>query len=84
MSQEKNPNTSDYAKEINKALKGKKIQRIEYQKGESDWWPVLILEGGGEIVIQQDDESNGPGVPVFYPSREANGTSFGLWEVHLF
>ncbi len=82
MAQDKNPNLAEYAKELNKRVKGKKILRIEYQKGEEHWWPTIILEGGGEIVIQQDDESNGPGTPVLFPSRDAQ-ESFGLWEVHI-
>jgi hypothetical protein len=51
-----------------KALVGRKIVAVEYLSKETcdalDWWEsgvVLILDNGSEVLVQADDEGNGPG-----------------------
>jgi hypothetical protein len=42
-------------------LVGQKIAQIGYIEEHGEYWPIVVLENGVELVAQQDDEGNGPG-----------------------
>lgn len=57
-----------WTKVASAALVGRKITRVEYMSKQNcemmDWYEsglVLFLDNGSFIVVQQDDEGNGPG-----------------------
>jgi hypothetical protein len=52
--------------EFRRAVVGRRIVEAGYidLNGDGQAWPILLLEGGENIVINMDDEGNGPGVPV--------------------
>lgn len=52
--------------DFRQAVIGKRIIDAGYinLNGDGEAWPVLILEGAENIIIQRDDECNGPGVAV--------------------
>lgn len=66
---------------FNRAVVGKKIKGAVYYKDEDGLhFPVIVLEDDSYVVIQRDDECNGPGVPVFY-SVDDNKARKGLWQL---
>jgi hypothetical protein len=57
-----------WTNEATKALVGRKIVAVEYLSRENcdilEWWEsglVLILDDGSNVLVQADDEGNGPG-----------------------
>ena len=50
--------------DMKKELVGKRIVDILYAEVYGEHWPVILLEGGATIMIQSDDEGNGPGVAL--------------------
>lgn len=64
------------------ALKGRKIEDVGYaiDKEEGMAWPMLILDDGTQVIINRDDEGNGPGVMrVFKPDEDSH---IGSWQVY--
>lgn len=51
--------------ELAQTLVGKTIAQIGYVNEDDQYWPIIILDDGTELVAQQDDEGNGPGSLVF-------------------
>lgn len=57
-----------WTKVASAALVGRKITRVEYLSkencGHMDWYEsglVLFLDNGAQVLVQCDDEGNGPG-----------------------
>jgi hypothetical protein len=61
------------------AVRGQKIVNAYYD-GESGM-PVLMLDDGAAIFVQQDDEGNGPGVPVHVAGEAGKQVETGMWEI---
>lgn len=51
------------------ALVGKRIARVGYVIMDGSPWPCIVLEDETAIVIQRDDEGNGPGSASIYASE---------------
>lgn len=62
-----------------KKVVGKKIVSVLYEKMGGELFPVLELDGEACLLIQRDDECNGPGVPVYFDKTEERGT--GMWQL---
>jgi hypothetical protein len=50
-----------WLKKLNKDLTGLSITEVRYDRG---GYPAIELSDGSSLVIQSDDEGNGPGVAV--------------------
>jgi hypothetical protein len=46
------------------AVLGRKIVDVGYLIMDGEAFPCIALDNGDSIIIQRDDECNGPGVPV--------------------
>ena len=57
-----------WLKKLNKDLTGLSITEVRYDRG---GYPVIDLSDGSSLVIQSDDEGNGPGVAMHEPSMES-------------
>lgn len=64
------------------SLKGRKIVDVGYaiDTEEAMAWPVLILDDGTQVIINRDDEGNGPGVMRVYKNDE--DSHIGSWTVY--
>ena len=61
------------------AVKGQKIVKAYYDS--ESGMPVLMLDDGAAIFVQQDDEGNGPGVPVHVAGAAGKQVETGMWEI---
>lgn len=62
------------------AVRGQKIVNAFYD-GETGM-PVLMLDDGAGIFVQQDDEGNGPGVPVHVAGEAGQQVETGMWQIN--
>jgi hypothetical protein len=63
---------SKYEAALSRTLSGHKIVDVQF----SDDFPILILDNGVCVVIQQDDEGNGPGAMSL---QKIDGTPVDIW-----
>ena len=56
-----------WLKRLNKDLTGLSITEVRYDRG---GYPVIELSDGSSLIIQSDDEGNGPGVAMHEPSMD--------------
>jgi len=61
------------------AVKGRKIVNAYYDS--ESGMPVLMLDDGAAIFVQQDDEGNGPGVPVHVAGEAGKQVEIGMWQI---
>lgn len=61
-----------YETAISKALLNRKIVDVQFV----DHYPILVLDDKTCVVIQRDDEGNGPGAMCF---QTADGTPIDIW-----
>ena len=55
----------DIVTAFQQAVVGKRVVKAGYAQlmnDEQEVWPCLILEDGSILIVQRDDEANGPGV----------------------
>jgi hypothetical protein len=62
--------------EFLRGVQGKKIVNVYYDK-DMENMPVMMLDDGSAIFIQQDDEGNGAGVPV----HVSGDKEVGMWQI---
>ena len=72
----KNKTETAFAKKV----VGKKIVSVFYEKMGGELFPILELDGDACLLIQRDDECNGPGVPVVYTLNDDKGRT-GMWQL---
>lgn len=73
-------NKSKIVNEFHSAIVGKTIKGATYDTDGGMHFPIIVLEDNSYIVIQRDDECNGPGVPVLYSVDDDKGRK-GLWQL---
>jgi hypothetical protein len=68
----KEPVLTKYQAAQAKLLVGRTIKDVQFVGG----FPVLVLDNNNCVVIQQDDEGNGPGSMMF---QHIDGTPINVW-----
>jgi hypothetical protein len=69
---------SAHVDQLNERLKGLSIEKVEY---DNDNFPVIRLSDGSGIWVQQDDECNGPGVPVLVYNEDGEQKELAMPQV---
>ncbi len=60
---------TDFRRElIGRTIKG--VGYLQYEAGEAQVWPCLLLDNEAVIVVQCDDAGNGPGVLRLVTEKE--------------